>query len=167
MNMKALEPYLNQWHNLAPRERLMLVAGAAFVALLLFYLLLWQPLRSDIQKWRKTVPEGQAKLATMRAQAEEARSLKAKAANSAGSANLLSTLEQTSTTRGIRQSITRMEPEGANGARVVFDEVDFNLLANWLTDLQKSGVRVENASLQRKSAAGQVGTKLLVRAPQG
>jgi type II secretory pathway component PulM len=59
--------------------------------------------------------------------------------------------------------MTRIEPEGANAARVTFEEVNFNSLVSWLAELQAQGVRVENANLQRLPATGLVSVRLVLR----
>ncbi len=163
MNAEFLQPYLARWRGLQPRERLALIVAAAAILLLAFYLFLWSPMQKDLARLRVAVPQDRAKLAVMRAQALQIARLRTGSAQS--SPNILSALEQSATTRGLRQNIGRIDPEGSNGARVVIEEVNFNNLVSWLADLQGRGIHVENAVLQRKPTAGMVSARLLLRSP--
>ena len=160
----ALEPYMNWWRNLPPRERWIATLGAAVLAFALAYFALWAPIKRDLVKLQKAVPENRSKLALMRAQAQQVANMRGQAPRTSASGNLLSTLEQSANAKGLRQAITRMEPEGNDGARLHFDEVSFNSLASWLAELQTQGVRVDTATVQRRPQPGMVSARVAVRA---
>lgn len=160
----ALEPYVNWWRNLPPRERWIVSLGVAVLAFALVYFALWAPIKRDLTKLQKAVPENRAKLALMRAQAQQVANMRGQAPRTPTTGNLLSTLEQSATAKGLRQAITRMEPEGNDGARLNFDEVSFNNLASWLAELQTQGVRVDTATVQRQAQPGMVSARVTVRA---
>lgn len=164
MNWKPafLDPYLARWRELEARERRLLTWGGAALVLFLLYALIWAPLRADLDHLRSSVPQNQTKLALMRAQALEVAQLRSRTPTSTPGGNLLSTVEQSAMNRGLRQSMTRIEPEG-NAARVTFEEVNFNSLVTWLAELQAQGVRVENANLQRRPNVGLVSARLVLR----
>ena len=160
-------PYLNhlleRWRGLQPRERLVITAGA-IVLLILLYVILLVPLQQEVTKLRVDVPRKQAQLAIMRVQAKQVMRLRAGGRRSSGSGNLLSRLEQSANARGLRQHITRMEPEGSNGARLSLDGVNFNTLVSWLADLQaQTGVRVEKANMESQPPEGSVNARLVLR----
>ena len=158
------ELVLAWWANLQARERLIVAVGGIALALILFYLIVWSPLQSSVMRLNAVVPQDRMKLAQMRAQAQEITQLQGHGGTGvAHTDNLLSTLEQTATSRGLRQAITRMEPEGNNGARVAMDEVSFNNLVSWLADLQTQGIRIEDAAVQKKTTAGMVSARLSLR----
>lgn len=164
--MKGLiDQFLAWWSALEERERRALSIGVVVLALLLLYLLIWAPMQSSVARLAKTVPANRAKLAQMRADATEAGRLRSRVSAISSTTNLLSTLEQTATQQGIRAQITRMDPEGDNGARLSIDNVDFGALVTWLGTLQGQGVRVENANVSRKAAPGVVSAQLSLRAP--
>lgn len=160
--------YIEWWQRLDVRERRILIIGGVIVAALLFYALVWAPLQRDLVRLRASVPQDRAKLQLMRVQAAQIAQLRARApASNRVGGNVLTALEQTANTRGIRRSIVRLEPEGAGGARVLMDEADFNQLLVWLSDLQEQGIRVEQASLQKKPTPGMVSARLLLRGSGG
>ncbi len=154
---------LARLRNLPPRERLMYIAGAAGV-LVLLYLLLWLPIQRELSRLRTAVPQEKVQLAQMQVQAMEINQSRASGRLPAAGGNLLATLEQSATVSGLRQRITRMEPDGANGARLSVDGVDFNALISWLSNLQnQGGVRVEKATFEPLPTPGTVNAKLTLR----
>lgn len=161
-----LQPAFVVWDGLTAQERKLVTALAIVIGLFLLYLMLWAPMQRELTRLRVAVPQDRAKLIVMRAQAVQARQLRAQLPSaSRSSSGLLSTIEQTAGARGLRQSVARIEPEGQTGARVFFDEVSFNDLVAWLAELQTQGIRVESATLQRRPTAGIVNARILLRVP--
>jgi general secretion pathway protein M len=149
--------------NLPQRERWMVI-GVAAGLLILLYLALWLPWQVEINQLRTTVPQEKIQLAQMRVQAMEISQLRASGRVPASGGNLLANLEQSATANGIRGHITRMEPDGANGARLSLDGVHFNALITWLASLQsQGGVRIEKAAFEAQAAAGTVNARLVLR----
>jgi type II secretory pathway component PulM len=153
---------LDRLRNLPQRERWMVI-GAAIGLLILLYLSLWLPWQSKISKLRATVPQEKIQLAQMRVQAMEISQLRASGRVPVSGGNLLANLEQSATANGIRARITRMEPDGTNGARLSLDGVHFNALITWLASLQsQGGVRIEKATFEAQ-AVGTVNARLVLR----
>lgn len=164
--MKALTQRLSAyWSTLSARERLILGVGGGFAAILLFYGLIWSPLQNQLTRLRADLPKAQEQLTWMRGQAGRIQQLRAAAPRATQGGGLLSFVEQSAQSYGVRQSVTRIEPEGTNAVRVALDGVAFNNLLSWLSHLQKQGsVRVDNASLEPQPAPGTVNARLLLRA---
>lgn len=153
---------LDRLRNLPQRERWMVI-GAGVGALLILYLSLWLPMQREVSRLRLSVPQEKIQLAQMRVQAMEISQLRASGRVPLAGGNLLANLEQSATANGIRGRITRMEPDGANGARLSLDGVHFNALITWLAGLQgQGGVRIEKATLEAQ-AAGTVNARLVLR----
>jgi type II secretory pathway component PulM len=154
---------LDRLRNLPQRERWMVIGGAA-AAVLLLYLSLWLPWQRELTRLRTTVPQEKIQLAQMRVQAMEISQLRASGRVPLAGGNLLANLEQSATANGIRGRITRMEPDGTNGARLSLDGVHFNALIGWLASLQsQGGVRIEKATFEAQTAAGTVNARLVLR----
>jgi type II secretory pathway component PulM len=154
---------LDRLRNLPQRERWMVI-GVAVGAVVLLYLSLWLPWQSEINKLRTAVPQEKIQLAQMRVQAMEISQLRASGRIPASGGNLLANLEQSATANGIRGRITRMEPDGTNGARLSLDGVHFNALITWLASLQsQGGVRIEKATFEAQATAGTVNARLVLR----
>jgi type II secretory pathway component PulM len=153
---------IDRLRNLPQRERWMVI-GVAAGLLLLLYLSLWLPWQSQINKLRASVPQEKVQLAQMRVQAMEISQLRASGRVPQAGGNLLANLEQSATANGIRGRITRMEPDGGNGARLWLDGVHFNALITWLASLQsQGGVRIEKATFEAQ-AVGTVNAHLVLR----
>ena len=162
---------LDDWRNallsklnaLAPRERQMVIGSVAAVLAVLL-LSLWLPMQRELSQLRQSVPQEKVQLAQMQVQAMQVNQLRASGRVAVSGGNLLANLEQSATTSGLRQRITRMEPDGTNGARLSLDGVNFDALVSWLAGLQnQGGVRVEKATLEAQPAPGTVNARLTLR----
>lgn len=155
---------LDRLRALPPRERGLLIGGSVAV-LFILYLSLWLPMQRELSRLRTLVPQEKVQLAQMKVQAMEINRLRASGRMLGAGGNLLATLEQSATASGIRGRITRMEPEGNNGARLSLDGVHFNALISWLAGLQnQGGVRIEKATFEAQPAlAGTVNARLVLR----
>lgn len=158
------ESYLARWRTLEPRERRAVAGGVAITLILLAYVLIWAPLSADLTHLRHAVPRDRARLVVMRREAATVRRLRASAPKAAGT-NLMTLIERTAVAGGVRSAIVRMQPSGRYGARIVFDHVDFNVLVLWLTNLQLQGIHVRRASIDRRTAAGEVSASLTLAEP--
>ncbi len=162
-----IEPYLARWRELEARERTALVIAAVTLTVFMLYTFVWSPMEHDLKRLRVDVPRDRARLIVMRAQALQVNQLRSSgnAVHASGGA-ILATLEETAATEGIKQALTRMEPDGPTGARVTLQGVRFNSLARWLNELQShDGVRVENASIDAQPSPGLVNAHLQLRGP--
>lgn len=159
---------LDRLRVLPPRQRWLLIGGGV-ATLFILYLALWLPVQRELSRLRTLVPQEKTQLAQMKVQAMEINRLRANGRMPMAGGNLLATLEQSAVTNGIRGRITRMEPEGNNGARLSLDGVHFNALVSWLASLQnQGGVRIEKAVFEAQPAlAGTVNARLVLRSTGG
>ncbi|MHB8729130.1 MAG: type II secretion system protein GspM [Sulfuricaulis sp.] len=154
---------LERLRALPPREQLLYLGGAAAL-LLVLYLSIWLPIQHDLARLRVAVPKEKIQYAQMQVQAMEMNQLRASGRRPLAGGNLLANLEQSATASGLRGRISRMEPDGVNGARLSLDAVDFNALISWLANLQsQGGVRVEKATFEPLPAPGTINAKLTLR----
>ena len=162
-----LAPYRARWQALEPRERLVASIFAGGMLLFLFYILLWSTMQSELSRLRVAVPQDKIKLSLMRVQASQVSQLRARGAQvRAQGINILATLEQTANARGLKQNITRMEPDGPTGAHINLEGIAFDVLVSWLNDLQtQNAIRVESATIEAQPAPGVVKARLTLRGP--
>jgi len=154
---------LERLRALPPRDQLMYAGGAAAVLLILF-LSLWLPMHRELVRLRSAVPQEKVQLAQMQVQAMEINQLRASGRMPRAGGSLMAMLEQSATASGLRGRITRMEPDGGNGARVSLDGVNFNALVGWLGNLQtQGGVHVEKAAFESQPSPGVVNARLTLR----
>ena len=158
-----LEPLRARWRALAPRERRALRVLSAFFGVVLFYVLVWSPVQSNLTRLRAQLPAEQSRLARMREQSALVANLRrSQPANS--SVDPLSAAQQAAERLGLRDKMKRIEADGARGVRVEIEGASFNAVTGWLTELQRqSGLRAENAVFEKQSTPGTVTARITLR----
>ena len=155
-------------YSLEPRERLMLAAGTALLALFLLYILLWSPLHSGYDAMRNTVEDQRATALWMQESAQTLMRLKSSSGNASqglGGKSLLAVADSTARAGGLGQALKRVEPEGSDSVRVWLDEAPFDVLVKWLGTLSTiHGVNAESVTLERSDATGRVSARLTLQA---
>lgn len=149
---------------LAPRERLIVLGGAALLLLVLVYLLAWEPV-VDAHRQRADALERAHALAT---RIEQAAVLVR--ANGAGSrvdrsTSLLAAVDRTSRSPLLGKPPSRVQPEGDREVKVWIEDVSFDNLLRWLQDLEtRYGIAASAAEIERSARPGLVSVRLsLVR----
>lgn len=152
-----LQAWLDQ---LAPRERVLVLSGAAVVALTLAYLAIWEPLAQA--HLRRAAALESARALAVRIETAAAQT---QGRSSAGAVNrnasLLSVVDQTSRSPMLGKAPTRVQPEGDKEVRVWLDDVSFDNLLRWLQDLEtRYGIVARSAELERGQTPGTVNARL-------
>lgn len=164
MKNELLDRLRAAWTGLTPSERRLVAIGASVIGVLLLYLMLWRPVQKDLARLRASVPEERAQLQQMRAQAASIKPLRARAGSAPAAGMLLSVVDQSAATRGLRGFITRLEADGGTGLQLVAEAMPFNTFIAWLAELQDShALVVENASMDAHTASGTVNVKMKLR----
>ena len=140
--------YLRQ----TPRDRLVVVVVGALVVLGLLYALLWYPLQTRLESTRRAIETKTETLEFMQAGAARL----AAAGGPGGGARRTSDkapyllIDEVIRRAGLEQP-ERVEPSGADGARVQFSEVAFDRLVLVLAELELYGLEVANMTLTRRN----------------
>ena len=161
-----LERFRAWWAGLAERERRILTAGGAVLAVLVGYLAIWEPLHNLRDRSERALADARVVATRLEHIATEMAGARGSAPRpSAPGQSLLAAVDQSSRTSGIGKAPSRLQPEGDRLVRVWLDDVPFDAVIRWLHDLQvRHGVRVETADIERESAPGLVNVRLtLVR----
>jgi len=157
--------------SLAPRERMMVIAAAALVALLLIYALIWSPIRSGYLDLQDSVAGQRDTAVWMQESAQLLAQLKGSgtgAARGLGGQSLLSLADSTARAGGLASALKRVEPEGGNSVRVWLDNAPFDKVVEWLGSLaERYGINADTVSMERVTdAAGRVNARLTLQAPE-
>jgi general secretion pathway protein M len=165
--LAELAPVRARFEALQKREQLMVAAAALVVALALVYLVIWEPVvllrehrAGDLEAARDIAQQ----LERLGAQARLAHPPGPGAAGGAG-VSLLSAVDQSTKDGTLAKAPARLQPDGENQVRIWFEDVPFDSLLRWMDGLQaRYGVRIDNAAIERRPAAGIVNARLaLVR----
>jgi general secretion pathway protein M len=152
---------LRQWlDGLAPRERNLVYAAAAVLAVAIVYLVVVLPVTTAAKHRATRIEQKSADLAWMRQVAPQV----AAASASGGGANqesLVVLVDRTGREAGIGGAIRDQSPSGEHGLRLRLESAQFDILVAWLTSLQQQyGVRVEAATIDAAGAPGLVNASL-------
>jgi general secretion pathway protein M len=157
------------WAGLAERQRRTLLGGAAILLLLAGWLLVWEPLQTSRDDWRRRAEAADASLLWMRVAADRVISQRAGAgapARPADGRSLLARVDSGAREAGLGGALLRVEPSGPDQVRMQFQQAGFDALAGWLETLARDeGVRVTELSVQRAQGAGLVDVRLMLEQP--
>lgn len=122
-----------------PRERGILIAGAAALALLLIYAAVWEPLSSNLTRSRQLAADKQAALHQMQRSAARVQAMRSQGTARAGagtSQSLLSLIDTSAREFQLQPFMRRVEPLGTDRARLWLERAPFDALVQWLASLQ-------------------------------
>jgi general secretion pathway protein M len=149
---------MKEWFdNLAPRERLILMAGGVAAVLIVGYWAVMH-LRAESATLRTAVESKQRLLLDL-ARLDGVQSRSAPGAAQNAGQTLVVVIDTTAKEHGLR--LARARPNGPSGVDVTFQAVPFDVLVDWLTTLHGSyAVDVESASLSSGRERGLVNGQL-------
>ena len=152
---------------LAPRERIIVYAAAALLAVILVYAILVQPLYSKYDKRVSSVAQQRDTVQWMQQNAVTVSKLKGAnpAAEGLAGRSLLSVTDAAARAAKLGPALKRVEPEGSDAVRVWLDAAAFDVVVGWLEVMSsRYGADVDTITLERAEAAGRVNVRLTLRA---
>ncbi len=161
MNSAALRDWFQK---LAPRERWMVLAAAAFALIALVYALALQPLyaarsraAADVEAKRSLLGEIEQVARRFGPQAGAAPVV------APGADSLVVVIDRSTRERGLGGNLKRNQPEGANGIRLRLENAPFDDLTAWLAEVQAShGLAITSASFDPTGEPGRVNSNLVL-----
>jgi len=155
------------WEGLQPRERRMLAIGAAVVAAMLGWALLWYPLSHARADLTARVAHQRDDLTWMRQALGEVGSLRAQGARSRADRqgkSLLALADVSARGAGLTGALKRVEPAGSDSVRVNLEIADFDALMSWLDALARDyGVQVTDFSADKVEGLGLVNARVTLQ----
>lgn len=156
-----LERFRLWWSGLADRERRIVAAGAAVLALVLLYLAVWEPLAQARHAREQALVDERALAALLETLAVEMQQRGGAGAVAGTGQSLLAVVDQSRRASALSKPPSRLQPEGEDTVRIWLEDVPFDALVRWLNDLQtRYGVRVADADIERESGPGLVNARL-------
>ncbi len=152
-----------RWQQMAPRERLLVGIAAGVVALMLGFLLIWQPLFGSTARLREEVAGQRELLQWLHAVEPEVQRLRGERSvpGTARGGSLMSLVDQTSNASGLKSFVTRIQPEGDKEVRVWLEQAPYDEVMRWLITLElDAGVRIVEFNVSRGPSPGLVAARI-------
>ncbi len=152
--------------SLQQRERIIVIAGAISLAVILFYLLIWEPIKTQHEE-QLMQQESQRQLLqwmkNARLEIQSLRSVNAASISRFRNLSISNLADRSATSSGIKTSITKIE-QGKNGTRVDLKSVDFDRMIRWLSDLQNTyGIHAARVKVEHTSLSGAVNAEITLQ----
>jgi type II secretory pathway component PulM len=150
-----------EWlERLAPRERRLVLYGAAAAALLIVLGGAWR-MHQSIEAGERRIASKTADLAWMQAVAP---AVQATPRTPGGDESLPLLVDRTAREAGLASSLAGSEPAGPAGVRVRFSGAAFDAILAWIATLQSQHrVSVGSASIERVGTEGIVNATILLQ----
>ena len=130
---------MSTWYNtLAPRERALVFYGGIVAIVILFWMLIIDPLMTNHTKLNKIINSQQKTLATMQSQSIEIKRLQTQGTkptkNVSGSPQQL--VERSLQTWRLKPKLERMQSQGSKGVRLSLNNVNANRAMRFMYELE-------------------------------
>ncbi|GGD76985.1 type II secretion system protein GspM [Lacimicrobium alkaliphilum] len=147
-----MNPITQKFRQLSEREQRLVVLVASFMAILLFYLLVWAPLNQSVQRNQTAIESQKELLSWVEQNANRIIQLR-QSGNVASRFNgsLTQAVNLSANQNGIM--ITRMQPQG-DKLQVWVDEAEFNKVLTWLEAIENQGIVIQDADFSESSTPG-------------
>lgn len=160
MNPAALREWFDK---LAPRERWLVLAAAAFAAIALVYALGLQPLYSARSRAATEVEQQRTLLKDIEQVARRFGPQGSSGPVVPSGDSLVVLIDRSTRESGLGPYLKRNQPEGANGVRLRLENVPFDDLTAWLASVQSSrGLATVSASFDPAGTPGRVNSNLVL-----
>lgn len=162
MNEPRISPVAQALGRLNERERRLVIAGAV-VALLLLIIGVVMPLQHSVNVAADRIAKKRDDLGWLRSMAPRLGTL-AMSSPQPLHESLVVLIDRTARESGIGKSLVGSQPGGNGGLNVHFEQVPFDGLVAWLSQLsERYGVHAESATIEAGSAPGTVNATLVLR----
>lgn len=153
---------MKEWFaSLQPRERVIVVAGGVLAAIIVLWMAVLDPLRTQTAALRTSVADKRQLLVDLGRVEGSQSSARPQAAGGAQQ-TLVVLVNSTAQQHGL--NVPRTRPDGSDGINVTLQNASFDSLVTWLIALQTThSVTVESASISGSREQGLVNGTLFLR----
>ncbi len=160
-----IEPLQHRLDALEKRERNIVIAGFIFLVFSLFFLIIWDPIFSELDNQQQSHQSQQQLLGWMKEKSQEIRSLQSSGAQSSSrfkNQSISSLVERSSQSMGIKQYIKKLA-SNKKGVKVQLEQADFDRIILWLHDLEsKYGIQSNSIKIEPQKAPGTVNAQIML-----
>lgn len=159
--MELINTLKSRWLELQPREQQVLRGSAVILGLLLFYMMVIDPVysgRDDAEQRLRATSE--AFSAAQRQAFDLKAALSGPRAEGAGS--LLAQIESSAQQQDLRNALKRLQPSGNDQVQISLEGASYTQIIQWLSNLHGQGVRVVQADIQVDRKTDLIAAQLLL-----
>jgi len=150
------------------RERKLVAGGAVVLVLLMFYLLILEPVAIAYDDLKSNVAAQQETLGWMKQSSRKVKALQGSTqggAQSLGGRSMLAVVDKSARSAGLGPAIKRVEPDGSKGVKIWLEGVVFDSMVLWLGKLSRS-YRIDATVVTiEPQEAGRVNVRLTLAGP--
>ena len=159
--MELINSFKSRWDGLQTREQKILRHSAVILGLLLFYLLIIDPVYSGRDDAEQRLHSTQEAFSVVQQQAFD---LKASLSNPgiSESGSFLTQVESSAQKEGLRSALKRLQPSGNNQIQVSLEGASYQQIMQWLSNLNHQGVRAQRVDIQVGRKSDLLGVQLLL-----
>jgi general secretion pathway protein M len=152
---------MKNWYlSLAPRERWLVTGAAVFIAVVIFYLALVEPLIERRAMLERGIVAQRELAAWMRGIAGDGDTAAPVATPDSGG-SLFAVVDRSVRGTLLAGAVQRVQPEGSGSVRVWLDGANFDELVRWIAVLDRQhGIGVTALAVERGAASGIVNARL-------
>jgi len=155
------------WLNLNLREKQAVSLGATVMTLALLYGLIWSPLHNSVTALRDQIQHNQQLLSWMQTadqQIQAAEKMTQTPTATHNAASWLSIVQDNIKQSPLTKNLTQLVQADNDSVKLTFQQVDFDLLISWLTELwQQQGLVVTQLTITSGSIPGIVGAEFILK----
>ena len=150
------ERFAQWWQLRTGTERIVITLAAAVIALLLLWVVAWEPLQRDSERVSRRLAEQRSGLVVARRQADDIAGL-ARSAPVVGTGDARAAIEAALARQNLRSAAGTVERIDDDHWHLGFGGLPFDALTAWLESLQRdAGVRASEVSVTARVEPGQV-----------
>jgi type II secretory pathway component PulM len=159
--MEPINSLKSRWNGLQTREQQILRRSAIILGLLLFYLLIIDPVYSGRDNAEQRLHSTHEAFSVMQQQAFD---LKAALSNTgvSGSGSLLTQVESSAQKEGLRNALKRLQPSGNNQIQVSLEGASYQQILQLLSNLHFQGIKAQRVDIQVDRKSDLLGVQLLL-----
>jgi len=168
--MKAIDDLLapiNLWlSTLEKRERHIVIGGAISSIIILFYLIVWEPITSHYEQQQLQYDSQRQLYNWMKNASAEIQTLKASGNSSIArtrNQSISSLADRSATTSGIKPFIEKID-QSKKGVKIRLKNANFNRIVTWLSDLEnKYGIVANKVKIEKTQNKGAVDAQITLQ----
>jgi general secretion pathway protein M len=162
--LKALLDSLKQWWaQLSASDQSAIRTGGIVVLIFMIIMLIIVPTIQSYRSVSASLPILKSQLSTMRAQNLEARRLQAAPSTRTQNESILSMLEKSTVTHGIKANVQSLTPRSDTSASIRLKSIEYGTMLKWLAGLSSQyHLRISEAEINRTDAPGIVDAFLVI-----